>query len=103
MPIFERLKSIFAGPGTRPLAPPRLEGASEAALGQSLRRISSEEQGWITMQEARRMFSPMDEQYAFGETDDEGRANLARFEQAHGVHADIMPVEGRIYFTRGVR
>jgi hypothetical protein len=103
MPIFDRLKSILAGSRAEPTAPPRLESASEAALAQSLRSISSEERGWITMQEARRMFSPMDEQYAFGETDDEGRANLARFEQAHGVRADIMPVEGRIYFTPGAR
>jgi hypothetical protein len=103
MPIFDKLKSIFTGPTAEPPSPPRLESTNEAALAQSLRSKSSGERGWVTMQEARRLFSPMDEQYTFGETDDEGRANLARFEQAHDVRADIMPLEGRIYFTRGAR
>jgi hypothetical protein len=101
--VFDKLKSIFTGPAVQAPSPPRLETTSETALAQSLRRISSDERGWITMQEARQLFSPMDNQYAFGETDDEGRANLTRFEREHDVRADIMPVEGRIYFSRGAR
>jgi hypothetical protein len=80
-----------------------LDSTSEAALAQSLGRLSSEDHGWITMQEARRLFSPMDDQYAFGETDDVGRSNIARFGMQHDVRFDIMPVEGRIYFSRGAR
>jgi hypothetical protein len=47
------------------------------------------------MQEARRLFSPMDDQYAFGETDEQGRDNLAHFRKQHDVRFDIMPTEGR--------
>jgi hypothetical protein len=103
MPIFDTLKSIFAGAPTQPPSPPRLDGTSEAALSQSLARLSSTDRGWITMQEARRLFSPMDDQYAFGETDDQGRDNLTRFGKQHDVRFDIMPTEGRVYFSQGAR
>jgi hypothetical protein len=103
MPIFETLKSIFAGGRAEPPSPRKLDSTSEAALSQSLARLSSTGPGWITMQEARRLFSPMDDQYAFGETDDQGRDNLARFGKQHDVRFDIMPSEGRIYFSQGAR
>jgi hypothetical protein len=103
MPIFDTLKSLFAGAAAEPPAPHKLDGASEAALSQSLAGLSSTGPGWITMQEARRLFSPMDDQYAFGEIDEQGRDNLARFGRQHGVRYDIMPTEGRIYFSRGAR
>jgi hypothetical protein len=103
MPIFETLKSIFAGAKAEPPSPRKLDSTSEAALSQSLARLSSTGPGWITMQEARRLFSPMDDQYAFGETDDQGRDNLTRFGKQHDVRFDIMPSEGRIYFARGAR
>jgi hypothetical protein len=103
MPIFDTLKAIFAGAAGEPPSPPKLDSTSEAALSQSLARLLSTGPGWITMQEARRLFSPMDDQYAFGETDDQGRENLARFGRHHDVRFDIMPTEGRIYFSRGAR
>jgi len=103
MPIFDTLKSIFAGAAAEPPSPPELDSTSEATLSQSLGRLSLAGPGWITMQEARRLFSPMDDHYAFGETDDQGRDNLARFAKQHDVRVDIMPTEGRIYFSRGAR
>jgi len=103
MSIFDTLKSIFAGAAADAPSPPRLDSTSEAALSQSLARLSSTGPGWITMQEARRLFSPMDDQYAFGETDDQGRDNLARFGKQNDVRFDFMPTEGRIYFSRGAR
>jgi hypothetical protein len=101
MPMFDTLKSIFAGAAAEPPSPPKLDSPSEAS--QSLGRLSLAGPGWITMQEARRPFSPMDDQYAFGETDEQGRDNVARFGKQHDVRFDIVPTEGRIYFSRGAR
>jgi hypothetical protein len=44
----------------------------------------------------------MDDQYAFGEMDDAGKSNLGAFaaQSEHRSSVDIMPVEGRVYFTR---
>jgi hypothetical protein len=55
------------------------------------------------MQEGRRLFSPMDDLYAFGEMDEVGRNNLTRFGTQNDVRLDIMPAEGRIYFSRSAR
>jgi hypothetical protein len=48
------------------------------------------------------LFSSMDDQYAFGEMDNAGKTNLAEFaaESEHRSSFDIMPAEGRVYFTR---
>jgi hypothetical protein len=47
----------------------------------------------------------MDDQYAFGEMDDAGKSNLGAFaaQSEHRSSVDIMPVEGRVYFTRKIR
>jgi hypothetical protein len=100
MRIVDRLKSLFSTGAAQPSAPLELDANSEAALSQSLARLSSERPGWITMQAGRRLFSRLDDQYAFGETDDVGRANLERFARRHAVRYDFMPAEGRIYFAR---
>ena len=99
MTISDLLRSLFA-PAAAPASPPKLEAGSEPALARSLGALSSQQRGWITIEEARRLFSQMDDQYAFGEMDDQGKANLAGFAARHGSRVDIMPVEGRIYFTR---
>lgn len=52
------------------------------------------------MQEARQLFSAADDQYAFGEMDEQGKTRLADFADRNGASFDIMPIEGRIYFTR---
>jgi hypothetical protein len=100
MTISKLFKSIFAPSSAEPRAPARLDAGSEPALSRSLAALPTGHEGWITMQEARQLFSPMDDQYAFGEMDDKGKANLANFGVRHGSNFDIMPVEGRIYFTR---
>jgi hypothetical protein len=44
----------------------------------------------------------MDDQYAFGEMDNQGKTNLAAFaaQIEHRSTVDFMPSEGRLYFTR---
>jgi hypothetical protein len=83
-------------------APPErhLGVETEAGLSSSLRALVIGAKGWITLEEARRLFSPMDEaQYAFGEMDDKGKSNLGSFAAQNHCKIDLMP-EGRIYFTR---
>jgi hypothetical protein len=66
-----------------------------------LKILPEEEPGWITMKEAKALFSPADDAYAFGEMDEVGKANLAAFAAASGgVQFEFMPVEGRLYFMR---
>jgi len=101
MSLFDWIKSFFAT-----AAPPpdrrRLAATSEAVLSDALGNLPTGEQGWITLQEAQHLFSSMDGQYAFGEMDEQGKARLAAFaaEMKHRSTFDIMPTEGRIYFTR---
>jgi hypothetical protein len=100
MVVFDRIKSLLsAKPATAP--PERhLSAHTEAGLSSSLRALVIGAQGWITLQEARRLFSPVDQtQYAFGEMDDTGRSNLGSFAAQNRCRIDLMP-EGRIYFTR---
>ncbi|HKA80211.1 MAG TPA: hypothetical protein VKD43_09260 [Xanthobacteraceae bacterium] len=52
------------------------------------------------MQEARQLFSAAGDQYAFGETDEPGKTRLSDFAARNDSIVDIMPIEGRIYFTR---
>jgi hypothetical protein len=71
-------------------------------LAQSLRMLPPGNRGWITMQEARSLFSQSRDQYAFGDTDQAGRASIAAFAAARDHHSDFdfMPAEDRVYFTR---
>ena len=100
MGVFDRIKSVL---GSKPvIAPPvhRLSASTEAGLSSSLRALVTGGKGWITLEEARHLFSPMDQaQYAFGEMDDEGRSKLGSFAAQNHYKIDLMP-EGRIYFTR---
>jgi len=82
--------------------PPKLDAANEAALSRSIRTLPAGERGWITMGEARALFSPLGDQYAFGDSDDRGKAAIAAFaaQPEHRSSYDFMPVEDRIYFTR---
>ena len=77
----------------------RLNGESEAALAVSIGALVQGGRGWIALAEAWRLFSSMDQLYAFGELDEEGRARLELFAQRNHCIIDIMP-EGRVYFTR---
>jgi hypothetical protein len=102
MGIWETIKSAL-GRGT--FAPPdarRLRAVDEFALSASIRALPVGERGWITLSEARALFSQMHAQYAFGEMDEEGKLRLAEFaaEREHRSIPEFMPVEGRVYFTR---
>jgi hypothetical protein len=82
-------------------APPdatKLDGTTEAALARSLSALPLDERGWITFAEARLLFSGKADQYAFGETDDDGRRNIETFAALHRSIVNFMPVEGRVYF-----
>jgi hypothetical protein len=89
--------------GTGAAAPPdamKLDGTTEVALARSLSAVSPDERGWITFAEARSLFSTKGDQYAFGETDDDGRKNIESFAAQHRAAIAFMPVEARVYFVR---
>jgi hypothetical protein len=78
----------------------KLDGTTEATLARSLSALPPDERGWITFAEARLLFSTKDAQYAFGETDDDGRRKIESFAAQHQSVINFMPVEGRVYFVR---
>jgi hypothetical protein len=100
MGIWETIKAAF-GTHTPPDAR-RLSAINEGTLSASIKALPVGECGWIALSEACALFSPMDDQYAFGEMDNAGKTNLAEFaaESEHRSSFDIMPAEGRVYFTR---
>jgi hypothetical protein len=102
MEIWEAIKAMLARGTSTPPDARRLSAVDEFALSASLSVLYDGERGWITLSEARALFSPMDDQYAFGEMDEQGRTNLAAFaaRSEHRSDFDIMPVERRVYFTR---
>ncbi len=102
MGITEDVKSLLMPDRADPSGLPRLGAGSVSDLSASLAPLAAGKRGWITIAEARSLFSTLGEQYAFGEMDDEGKASLAAFARQSGHRAtfDFMPVEGRLYFTR---
>jgi hypothetical protein len=100
MGIWKTIKAAF-GTAVPPDAR-RLNAVDVFALSASLGALLDGERGWITLSEARDLFSTMDDQYAFGEMDEQGRASLAAFaaQSEHRSTVDLMPAEGRVYFTR---
>jgi hypothetical protein len=96
-------KSLFGGsPNVAPPAPRRLDGRSRVLLGASIKMLPYDEPGWITSKEAKSLFSPMGDQYAFGEMDEVGKQNLSSFASGMGDGClfEFMPVEDRVYFIR---
>ena len=84
-------------------APPdatKLDGTSEAALGRALSALPAGERGWISFAEARTSFSTKGAEYAFGETDDDGRKAIESFAARHQSVISVMPAEARVYFVR---
>ena len=79
----------------------KLDGTTEAAFARSLSALPSDERGWITFAEAHILFSTKGAQYAFGETDEDGRKNIETFAAQHQSVFHFMPVERRVYFVRG--
>jgi hypothetical protein len=78
----------------------KLDGTTEPTLARSLSVLPPDERGWITFAEARILFSTEGAQYAFGETDQDGRRNIESFAVQHRSVINFMPVEGRVYFVR---
>ena len=100
MGLLDYLKAFFRT-GAPPPAPRRLDGRSKILLAASLKMLPEEEPGWITMKEAKTLFSREDDAYAFGEMDEPGKADLAAFASASGnVQFEFMPVQGPLYFMR---
>jgi hypothetical protein len=100
MGITSLIGKLFGAGASDPPDANKLDGTSEAALGRSLSALPSGERAWITFAEARNLFSIKDDQYAFGETDDEGRRGIESFAAHHRAVINFMPVEGRVYFVR---
>ena len=94
------MRWLFGADAATPSDAMKLDGTTEAALARSLSALPPEERGWITFAEARFLFSTKDAQYAFGETDDDGRRNIESFAAQHRSVINFMPVEGRVYFVR---
>jgi hypothetical protein len=102
MGLWEILKSVFDFTSATQADVRRLNASSRSTLSSSLRSLPEGKRGWISFAEARSLFSAMDDQYAFGEMDEQGNANLASFaaEPEHRSTFDFMPIESRVYFTR---
>jgi hypothetical protein len=82
MGIWETIKAVFARGTSTPPDARRLSASSESVLSASLRALPVGERGWITLSEARALFSRADDHYAFGQMDDGGTASLAARLQA---------------------
>jgi hypothetical protein len=80
----------------------QLAANSENELSSSIQTLAPGGRGWISLRDAWRLFSRVDEQYAFGEMDEYGMRRLEQFaaEATQRATLDFMPVEGRVYFTR---
>jgi hypothetical protein len=97
--IWQSIKLLFASPSLPdPTAGWKLDASTEDRLSQSLDRLPAGDKGWIDFAEAHRLFSAVDPEYAFGETDQDGSRKLATFATKHQSDINFMPGEGRIYF-----
>jgi hypothetical protein len=100
MGITSLIGKLFGADVAPPPDAARLDGTSEATLARCLSELPPEERGWITFAEARILFSTKDDQYAFGETDDDGRRKIESFAAQHRSIINFMPAEERVYFVR---
>ena len=94
------IRMLFGTDAPAPLDAKKLDGTTEATLARSLSALPPDERGWITFAEASILFSTKGAQYAFGETDRNGRRNIELFAAQHRTVINFMPVEGRVYFVR---
>jgi hypothetical protein len=100
MKIMSLIGKLFGADADPPPDAMKLDGTSETTLARSLSALSPENRGWITFAEARLLFSTKDAQYAFGETDQDGRRNIESFAAQHRSVINFMPVQERVYFVR---
>jgi hypothetical protein len=100
MGFLAAIKGLFAPSSPGPPDERRLNGSSEDALARSIKELFPDERGWILFAEARSLFSIMDDQYAFGEMDEDGKRKIESFAVSHSSSVEFMPTEQRIYFVR---
>jgi len=100
MGIMSLIRWLFGVDAAAPSDAMKLDGTTEATLARSLSALPPDERGWITFAEARILFSTEGAQYAFGETDKDGRRNIESFAAQQRSVINFMPVEGRVYFVR---
>jgi hypothetical protein len=102
MRLWDWWKSLLLQGSPSPPSAQRLDGRSKALLAASLKVLPYETPGWITNKEAKQLFSPMADDYAFGEMDEIGKSNIADFAAQVTPRClfEFMPVEGRVYFIR---
>jgi Flp pilus assembly pilin Flp len=103
MGLFDALRAVFGRGTPDPPDARKLAASSENELAAAIQALPVGEKGWIAFRDAWHLFSRADEPYAFGEIDDDGRRRLEAFasDLKHPSAIDFMPVEGRVYFTRG--
>ena len=100
MAIMNLIAQLFGADVAAPPDAKKLDGTTEATLARSLSTLPPDERGWITFAEARILFSTKGAEYAFGETDRDGRRNIESFAAQHRSTINFMPVEGRVYVVR---
>jgi hypothetical protein len=91
---------LFGAVAATPPDAMKLDGTTEVALTRSLSALPPDERGWITFAEARILFSTKGAEYAFGDTDNDGKRNIESFAAQHQSVISFIPVEGRVYFVR---
>src|SRR6516164_314990 len=94
------IRWLFGADATAPPDAMKLDATTEAVLARALSALPPDERGWITFAEARNLFSAKGDQYAFGETDEDGRKNIESFASQHQSLINFMPSEARVYFVR---
>ena len=88
--------------GSRWMPPSRrLDATDKTTLASSINQLLPGDRGWITFEEASRLFSNMQAQYAFGEMDDDGKQNLEKFARDVSREFEFWPSEQRLYFSAG--
>jgi hypothetical protein len=100
MGIMNLIGKLFGVEAAPPPDAMKLDGKTEATLARSVSALPPGERGWITLAEARILFSTKRAQYAFGETDLDGRKKIESFAAQHRSVINFMPVEERVYFLR---
>ncbi len=91
-------RKLFGAGVAAPSDVARLDGTSEIALAHSLAALPPDGRGWISFAEARTLFSTKGDQYAFGETDNDGKRNIESFAAQHQCNINFTPLERRVYF-----
>jgi hypothetical protein len=99
---WEWLRSLIRRPSREAeLEPIKLDGSSTQALSISLRRLSPGQDGWITIEEARRLFSAdTDDATALTMFDPNGLRALSEFAAEAQHRSRAHRPDGRVNFRR---